>query len=302
MVDKYGDKIRFFDAGKLTEISSIDTPANPHDFALTADHQFAYIPIYGDGVYGNNPHPGHEVLIVDLKNRKLAGTIDIAPHRAPHGIQIDQKGLIYVACDLDRQLLVIDPKTRKIQAEIGTEGTGHWIGLLPDASKIYVTNKNDKQYVTVIDLRTRNIVARIPAPNGTEGVSVSPDGKRVVVMESQKAAMLVIDPATDKIVERIELKGQNKGYKVYDSPDGRKLLTMSIADDVVSIFDPNNLKTEPVTLPVGRDPMGFAFSPDGKTVLVANHGDGTVSVLELPTHRVVRTFAAGKAIETLTYY
>jgi YVTN family beta-propeller protein len=48
--------------------------------------------------------------------------------------------------------------------------------------------------------------------------------------------------------------------------------------------------------------MGFAFSPDGKTMLVANHGDGSVSVVDLKEWKVVNTFHAGTGIETLTYY
>jgi len=301
MVDKYGAKIRFFDSS-FKEISSFDVSKNPHDFALSADHKTAYVPIYGDGVYGKNPNPGHEIAIVDMVGRKLAGIIDVAPYRAPHGIQIDNSGTLYVTCDLDRKLLVIDPAKRSVTAVIDTEGTGHWIGILPDASKIYVTNKNDRQYVSVIDLKTHKITARIPAPNGTEGLSVSPDGKRVVIMESMAATMIVVDPATDIVLDRIPLKGQTKGYKVYYSPDGRKLLTMSIADDVVSIFDAGNLRREPTTLPSGKDPMGFAFSSDGNAVLVANHGDGTVSVIDLKKMQVVKNFHAGTAIETLTYY
>jgi YVTN family beta-propeller protein len=48
--------------------------------------------------------------------------------------------------------------------------------------------------------------------------------------------------------------------------------------------------------------MGFAFSADGKTALVANHGDGTVSVVDLEKAEVVRSFKAGTGIETLAYY
>ena len=44
------------------------------------------------------------------------------------------------------------------------------------------------------------------------------------------------------------------------------------------------------------------FSADGTTAVVANHGDGTVSVLDLATARVTKTFKAGTGIETLAYY
>jgi len=229
LIDKLGAHIRFFDPITFQEQSSIETTANPHDFALTADHKTAYVPIYGDGVYGRNPHPGHEILIVDMVARKVTASIDVSPYHAPHGIQIDAKGLLYVACDLDRRLLVVDPKKRAIEAAIDNEGSGHWLAILPDASKAYVTNKEDKPFVSVIDLKQRKIVARVSVAGGTEGIAVSPDGKRIVVMAHAEPTMVVIDPATDTVIDRIALQGQGRGaYKVYYTPDGSKVLTMNL--------------------------------------------------------------------------
>jgi YVTN family beta-propeller protein len=48
--------------------------------------------------------------------------------------------------------------------------------------------------------------------------------------------------------------------------------------------------------------MGITFSADGKQALVANHGDGTISVLDLAAGEVTKTFKAGSGIETLTFY
>ena len=55
-------------------------------------------------------------------------------------------------------------------------------------------------------------------------------------------------------------------------------------------------------LTVGKTPFGIAFSADSKTALVSNHGDGTISVIDLPGSKVVNTFKAGTGIETLSYY
>lgn len=303
LIDKLGAHIRFFDPANYTELASFETGQNPHDFVLSPDHRLAYVPIYGDGVYGRNPHPGHEIAIVDLPARKLAGTIDVSPYRAPHGIQIGPEGTLYVACDLDRKLLVIDPKARKIETAIDTEGTGHWIAMLPDGSKLYVANKDDKPFISVINLNSRKMTGKVPAPNGTQGIAASPDGKRVVAMDNSDPVLIVIDPATDMMVDRVPLKNQTRGgYKVYYSPDGSKLLTMNLAPPSVNILDAHNLRSEQKVLTVGKDPMGFAFSADGKTALVANHGDGSVSIIDLEKMTVSGNFHAGTGIETLTYY
>ena len=63
----------------------------------------------------------------------------------------------------------------------------------------------------------------------------------------------------------------------------------------------SSLHGEQKVLTVGTDPLGFAFSPDGKTVLVANHGDGSVSVIDLKQWKVKNTSHAGTGIETLSY-
>src|SRR5215469_10669736 len=297
LIDKLGDHIRFFDPSTFQELSSIETAKAPHDLAFSPDHQTVYVPIYGDGVYGRNPHPGHLIAIVDLASRKLTGTIDVSPYQAPHGIQVDQAGMLYVTCDLSRKLLVIDPKKRAIEAAIDTEGTGHWAAVLPDGSKAYVTNKNDKLFVSVIDLKARKLIGHIPAPNGTEGIVASPDGMYVVAVDHTEPALLVINPESDTITVKLPLEGSPRAaFKPRFTPDGSKLLVCSLSGtvNIINVKDPHGKQT---VLTVGKDPMGFAISPDGKTALVANHGDGTVSVINLAESKVVSTFKGGVGVE-----
>ena len=92
----------------------------------------------------------------------MVGSIDVSPHQAPHGIQVDASGLLYVACDLSRKVLILDPRKRSVVAAIDVEGTGHWLALLPDASKLYVANKNDKPFVSVVDVKSRKMVGQSP--------------------------------------------------------------------------------------------------------------------------------------------
>jgi YVTN family beta-propeller protein len=293
--------VRFFDPASLAELSNLELPKNPHDFALSADHRFAYVPIYGPGVYNRNPEPGHELYVVDLRERKVANVIDLSPYRSPHGVQIDARGMVYVTAELDRKILVVDSKTGRIVDTIDHEGSGHWLAVLPDGSKAYVANKDDKLFVTVLDLAARKQIGTVPMPRGTQGISASPDGKRVIAMDLARPEIAVIDTATDTVLERITLAGTtDPAYKAYYSPDGEWLLTM--AGSSISIFDAANLQAPQRTVTVGASPMGIGFSADGKTALVANHGDGTISAIDLATATVTKNLKAGTGIETLTYY
>ncbi len=305
LIDKRGAHVRFVDPSSYKELSNLEIGDAPHDLAISPDHKTVYIPIYGDGVYGKNPHPGYTIAVIDLATRQVTATIDVSPYIAPHGIQVDSRGKLYVSCDLSRKLLVIDPKTRAIEAAIDTEGTGHWVAVLPDGSKAYVPNKNDKLFISVIDLKTRKMIGRIPAPNGIQGIAESPDGKRVVASDLVEPTLLVIDTATDSVIDRVAVQGMTRGsFKPRYTPDGSKILVCSISQGQgqVNIISTADLHGKQQVLEVGKNPMGFAFAPDGRTALVANDGDGTVTVIDLEQMKVVSSFKAGTGIETASYY
>lgn len=305
LIDKRGAHVRFVDPSTYTELSNLEIGNAPHDLAISPDHKTVYIPVYGDGVYGNNPHPGHTIAVIDLATRQVTATIDVSPYIAPHGIQVDSRGKLYVTCDLSRKLLVIDPKTRSIDAAIDTEGTGHWVAVLPDGSKAYVPNKNDKLFISVIDLKKRKMIGRIPAPNGIQGIAQSPDGKRVVASDMSEPTLLMIDPASDTVVDRVTIQETTRGsFKPRFTPDGSKILVCSLSQGQgqVNIISTSDLHGKQQVLTVGKNPMGFAFAPNGHTALVANDGDGTVTVLDLDQMRVVSSFKAGTGIETAAYY
>jgi len=304
MIDKLGGFVRFFDPASLKELSSFAIPDGPpHELAILPDHETAYIPIYGDGVYGRNSHPGHVIAIVDLASKKMTGTIDISPYIAPHGLQVDANGVLYATCDLSRKFLVIDPKTRAITAAIDTEGTGHWIAVLPDGSKAYVANKNDRPFVSVIDIKARKMTGKVSMPNGTQGITVSPDGKSVLAVDYKDPKFFVIDTKTDQVVDTVAVEKNARGpFRVKYSPDGLKLVTCDDQQGLANIISTKNLHGAQQVVTVGKTPFGIAFSADSKTALVSNHGDGTISVIDLTTSKVVNTFKAGTGIETLSYY
>lgn len=303
MIDKRGGFVRFFDPKTLKETGTLQLEAPPHELAISPDHKTAYVPLYGDGVYGNNPNPGHKIVAIDLTTRKVSNIIDVSPHQAPHGLQVDNNGTLYATCDLSRKMLVIDPKSGKVQAAIDTEGTGHWAAVLPDGSKAYVANKNDRMFVSIIDLKTRKMVGKVPMPKGTQGITASPDGKHVIAIDFVDPKFYVVDTATDKIIDTVNVdKNPNGPFRARYSPDGSVLITVNSTAPVANIFDAKNLRAPQKTLTIGAQGFGIAYSADGKTALVSNHGDGTISVVDLTKSLVIQTFKAGTGIETLAFY
>lgn len=140
-------------------------------------------------------------------------------------------------------------------------------------------------------------------PKGTQGITASPDGKRVLAIDFTDPQFYVIDTATDKIVDTVVVEKNTIGpFRARYSPDGTTLMTVNHMNALANVFDGRNLHASQKVLTVGQQAFGIAYSSDGKTALVSNHGDGTISVIDLSKNQVIRTFTAGTGIETLAYY
>jgi DNA-binding beta-propeller fold protein YncE len=108
---------------------------------------------------------------------------------------------------------------------------------------------------------------------------------------------------TDKIVEDITLQSNNSaGARVRFSPDGSKIVTDNSGHQLVNILSASDLHGKQLVVPVGKAPMGVGFGPDNRTLLVGNHGDGTVSVIDMQEGKELKRFHAGAGIETMTWY
>jgi DNA-binding beta-propeller fold protein YncE len=147
------------------------------------------------------------------------------------------------------------------------------------------------------------MIGKIPMPKGTQGISASPDGKRVLAMDLVEPRIAVIDTATDAVVDEIFLEGNTKGaWRARYSPSGALIVAMNATERVANILPANDTHAKQVVLKVGSQPFGVAFNADSSKALIPNHGDGTVTVIDLKAERVVDTFKAGTGIETLSYY
>ncbi|HAH12953.1 MAG TPA: hypothetical protein DCL47_05620, partial [Pantoea agglomerans] len=71
-VDKQGNRVLFLNPETFAVERELNAfPPRPHELLMLAPWGKAYVPIFGDGVHGNNPHPGHKVAIIDLQRREI---------------------------------------------------------------------------------------------------------------------------------------------------------------------------------------------------------------------------------------
>ena len=128
--------------------------------------------------------------------------------------------------------------------------------VLPDGSKAYTANKQDRLFVSVVDLKARKMTGRIAMPNGAQGIGLSPDGSRVVAADYAEPNIRVIDTAKDKVIDTIKVERVTGGgpFRLQYSPDGSRLLTTTLGANLLNVFDTSNLRAQQLVVPVGREP------------------------------------------------
>lgn len=311
-IDKVGNRVLFLDPDTLAVETTLEGFApRVHELAISPDHRTAYVPIYGDGIHGDNPHPGHLIAVFDLAGRRHAGDISTAPHLAPHGLRWGAEGQLYCVCENSGVVLEMDAASGAIRhvIEVGSD-KAHRIEVLPDGSRLYTENEEDL-FASVVDLATRQRIGKIALPHGSAGIALSPDGTTIILVDAKQPDLLVVDTATDRITRTIRLDGHEAPAQIARySPDGRFLVVTSHDAPLCTILDAGlgtpglgtpELDTQRlVQLPKG--PMNMAFHPDGETVVVANQDAGSLSVVSLTEAEVRRTVPVGCGIETLSFF
>jgi YVTN family beta-propeller protein len=222
----------------------------------------------------------------------------------------------------DHALSVVDPATLQVVARVPVGNDPHEVIASTDGTTAYVSNYGFGAYNT---LAVVDLVGRKPLPaidlgplRGPHGLTFV-GGKTWFTAEAAKAIGRY-DPATHK-VDWILGTGQNRTHMIYVSDDQQRIITTNVSSGTVSLIEqePLHMPGPPPGAPhagpggppsggpggpmprkdwnetvirVGNGSEGFDVSPDHRELWVANAGDGTLSIIDIASKKVVQTVAA----------
>jgi DNA-binding beta-propeller fold protein YncE len=299
-VDKMGGKVLFLNpATYATELVIDGFPRTVHELLVMPETGLAYVPIFGDGIHGRNPNPGHLIAVIDLTKRSHVRDIDLRPYIAPHTLRRGPDGLVYITCENSAVVAVIDPTQHKVIEVIDSGSTnGHRLVISSDGRWLYTENEEDAT-VSMIDLTKRKLVRKIATPRPLAGIALSGDDRTVIAVDDEEPTLFLIDPARESVVENVPLHGVTAAAQIARySPDFGLLGVTSLRSNTVSLIDSSF--REQNAIKVGSQPMDMAFR--GDELFVACQGDGSVHVVDIPQARVKHVFQAGTGCESLGFF
>jgi len=193
----------------------------------------------------------------------------------------------------ENSLAIIDPATQKVVARIPTGEGPHEIAASADGKLAVVTNygaKDPGHSLSVIDLAAQKEIHRVDigALGRPHGI-LSADGQFYFTAELNKL-IARYDPATNKLDWLLGV-GQNRTHMLVRTKYLHEFFTSNVDSGTVTAIekssDPSGWKE--TNIPVGKAVEGIDILPDDKEVWAANAGDGTVSIIETATSKVIRT-------------
>jgi len=299
-VDKIGCKILFLNPQTYETETILDGfQRTVHELLVIPEAGMAYVPIFGDGIHGRNPNPGHVLHVIDLLKRKVVGGIDLSPYSAPHTVRLGADGLIYITCENSAKVAVIDQKTHKMIDAIDSGSTnGHRLAIAPDGQRLYTDNEEDAT-VSVIDVPKRKLLGTIKTPHALAGIAISGDGRTVVAVSDEQPMIFLIDKIAEQVMREVRLEGVPKPAQIARySPDGAMVAISSLNSNMLSLMDSSF--GNQTAIPVGNQPMDFAFR--GNELFVGCQGDGSMHVIDIPQRRNKQSFRAGAGCESVGFF
>ena len=236
--------------------------------AVTPDDSTLYIA--DTGQYG--------VLAHDLRTRRTTYIV-VGPY--PQEVTVSPEGnVVYATATGSDTVSVISTATNTVTARVKVGTAPRQLVFSPDGEYAYVTTLDG---IDVIDVATSS-VARVFRRPGPQGIAVGFAGKALYVTYPSANSVRKLNAATGATLA--VTKTGAEPYAI--AAAGPSLFVADMNDDTVSVVSAAT-GTVTRTIGVGRLPMSVAVTPNGKQVWIGNGLSGSVSVISVPSAKVVAT-------------
>ncbi|HEU4741719.1 MAG TPA: YncE family protein [Meiothermus sp.] len=190
---------------------------------------------------------------------------------------------LYVANDVGNTLIPIDPMTGRLGKRIRGQDPYN-LYFTPDGRYALVVAEMQRR-LDFYDPKTWQRQGSLSVPcKGINHMDYSADGRTLAAACEFSGDLLKIDLAARKLLAKISLGGMPQDVKL--SPDGQVFYVADMMADGVHLIDAEKFQKIGF-IPTGKGAHGLYPSRDARYLYISNRGEGSVSVLEFATRKVV---------------
>lgn len=293
-------------------MATLPTGPGPHEVGLSPNGRTAVVTDYG-----TRNAPGRTLTVLDIVKARRTQTIDLGPHRRPHGIVwIPGSQRVVVTVEASKAIIVVDVPSGKILTTIPTDQEiSHMVALSQDGKQAFVTSIGSGT-LTVIDVDRAKRIRTVVTGKGAEGIDITADGREVWVTNREADTVSVVNTRTLKI-ERT-LKSPSFPIRARATPDGKWMLMSNARSADLFVFDAKRrTKAHVLSLKgTARDttdrafadqfgkspvPIGVVTNPAATKAYVALANADAIAVIDLARFAIIGELRAGKEPDGMAY-
>jgi len=161
-------------------------------------------------------------------------------------------------------VMLIDPTTDTVVAEIPEAEAIHGAAVAPDGRQIYLSNESTDT-VDIVDTSTMRIRKKIPLSGRPNNLAITKDGRRIyVAIRAVDGGVDVIDTESEERVKFIEVLGGV--HNTFITPDSKHVVAGSQGGAVAMVIDTETERPVwSIHFEGGVRPLCFETNPDGST-------------------------------------
>jgi YVTN family beta-propeller protein len=259
---------------------------DPHDI-YAADRAGLLSPVvknFPPRVYVPNTE-SNTVSVIDPATYKVIDTMHVG--RLPQHVtpSYDLKTL-WVLNDMGNSVTEIDPATGKKGRTIPVEDPYNMY-YTPDG-KYAVVVAEQRMRLMFRDAKTMQLVKELWMPcKGVDHMDFSADGRYLIASCEFGGKLAKVDVAAQKMIGLLPLEKRGMPQDVKLSPDGKVFYVADMMANGVYMIDGDNFKKIGF-IPTGKGTHGLYASRDSKVLYVSNRGEGSISLIDFATRKVVK--------------
>ena len=217
-----------------------------------------------------------QLVVFDTSKRQVVANLD--GFERVHGVTVAPEiHRLYASVTGNHQVAAVDTESLKTLGTAGPITYPDGLAYAPKQNKVFVSDEHGG-VDAVIDATSNTLTTKIPLGGGAGNTIYDQKSGNILVAVHGVNLLLVIDPATDKIIGRYPLPGIENPHGIALDVAGRTAFVAGERNHALAVVDLSTMKVLS-TYQVGDDPDVLAFDP-GLGRLYVSAESGTVTVFQ----------------------